>query len=71
MVILMKEVNKRKSITIKLSENEWNQLQAYMSKHLEVTPKSLMMEALNDRICKSYKTYKNDIAFINWDSGGY
>lgn len=51
------ENKKRYTITFKLNEEKYKALKYYQKNHLSVTPKSLMMEALRDRL---YSSYDND-----------
>ena len=52
--------NKRYTITFKLNEYEYQMLKKYQEDNLSITPKSLMLEALEDRVFSSYDSAKMD-----------
>lgn len=52
--------NKRYTITFKLNEYEYQMLKKYQENHLSITPKSLMLEALENRVFSSYDSAKMD-----------
>ena len=54
------ENKKRYTVTFKLNEEEHRMLINYQKDHLSITPKSLMMEALRDRLYSSYDHYRMD-----------